>query len=179
MVHHSNHLSSQTGPVSVLGLRVDTLQLVLVENGSILQHALEHCLSASYSWIPTVRGEGGYHLRSSLIAHLWGVGMKGLGMVRCTCQNVPLVARDFNVAVTSSTDGNSCTWNGSINSGIWVTCSENFPLVTWPFPLFHSWPMQTKSKDSKQVCGHLLPWEVSLVTTGASLGPALAMHQLS
>ena len=73
---------------------MDTLQLVLVENESVLQHALEHCLSVHYSWIPVVEGEGVDHLRWDLIACLRGVGTEGLEMVRCTCQNVPLVARD-------------------------------------------------------------------------------------
>ena len=61
----------------------------------------------SYSWIPA-GGEDGDHLRSSLIGHLRGVGMEGFGIVRCTYQNMLLVARDFGAAGTHLGDDNSC-----------------------------------------------------------------------
>ena len=54
------------------------------------------------------QGEDEVHLRSSSIAHLWGVGVEGLGMVRCTCQNMPLVARNFDATGTHCSGESSC-----------------------------------------------------------------------
>ena len=105
-MHCPNHLSSQTRPFSVPGLRADSLQLVFAENGGILWHALEHHISMSYSWIPVAKDEGGDHLRSDLIAHLQGVGAEGLGMVRGTWQNVPRMARDLEATGKHSSDEN-------------------------------------------------------------------------
>ena len=99
----------------------------LVENEGNLWHALEHCLSASYSWIPAARGEAADHLRSGLTAHLWAVGAEGLGRVRSTCQvcwkskNVTLVVRDSDTNMTHSSGECSYAENENINPWILIT----------------------------------------------------------
>ena len=65
---------------------MDSLPLVSVENEGILSGVLECCLSTSYSWIPTARGEDQDHSRNSLTACPWGVGTEGLKMEMSTCQ---------------------------------------------------------------------------------------------
>ena len=46
------------------------------------------------------------------------VGTKGLGMVRCSCQNMPLVAMDPQTTVIHSGGKNFLAYTGSINSRI-------------------------------------------------------------
>ena len=159
------------------GLGADTLQLALVENGGILQHALRCCPSVSYFWIQTARGEDGVHLKRSWISSV-GCGCRGLG--------------DGEVYLPECT-----SWQGTLTL-LWLTPVARTPAPR-PEPLTldldclleeHSPSCLAISSllvsangdqawDSEQAHEGIPLWEVDKAATGASLKMALVMHQLS